>query len=106
MGDDFHLQLAPMPSAPWNEGIEIHQMLTGVQAVPQAESHRDPNDLRKEWRRHQFIYLVVDILKRAKVATKLFVGGPDESPSAFLQCLKDTIQNDCGLRVTGWGGSP
>jgi hypothetical protein len=23
VGDDFHLQCAPIPKAPWNEGIEI-----------------------------------------------------------------------------------
>jgi hypothetical protein len=44
------------------------------------------------------LYLVVEELKRAKVKPLNYFQvttvqqGPDESPSAFLQCLKDAIQ--------------
>jgi hypothetical protein len=74
------------------------QMPTGAQAVPQAEPCWDPNDLRNERRRHHFFYLVVEGLKRAKVKPLNYLQvttvqqGPDESPSAFLEHLKDAIQ--------------
>jgi hypothetical protein len=55
MGDSFHLHQAPIPPAPGNEGIEMPQIPTGAQAVPQADPHWDLNDLGDEWRRHHFI---------------------------------------------------
>jgi hypothetical protein len=74
------------------------QMPTGEQVVPQADPCWDPNDLWYEWRRHHFIYLVVEGLKRPKVKPLNYSQmttvqqGPDESLSAFLQCFKDAIQ--------------
>jgi hypothetical protein len=56
-----------MPPAPGNEGIEMTQMPTGVQAVPQADPCWDPYNLGDEWRRCHFSYLVVEGLKSAKV---------------------------------------
>jgi hypothetical protein len=50
------------------------------------------------WRRYHFIYLVPEGLKRVKVKPLYYSQvttvqqGPDESLSAFLQHLKDTIQ--------------
>jgi hypothetical protein len=82
--------MATMPPVPGSEGIEMPQMQTGPQAVPQADPCWDPNDLGA--------YLVVEGLKRAKVKplnysqVTTIQQGPDESPSAFLQCLKDAIQ--------------
>jgi hypothetical protein len=37
IGDDFHLQQAPIPRAPENEGTEMSQIPTEAQAVPQAD---------------------------------------------------------------------
>jgi hypothetical protein len=48
-----------MPPAPGNEGIEMPQISTEAQAVPQADPCWVPNNLGDEWRRHHFIYLVV-----------------------------------------------
>jgi hypothetical protein len=67
MGNDFHLQWATMLPTSGNEGIKMPQIPIGAQVVPQADPCWDPNDLRDEWRRHHFIYLVVEGLKRAKV---------------------------------------
>jgi hypothetical protein len=88
MGDDFHLQWIPKPPAPGNEGIEMAQIPTGAQAAPQADPHWDPNDLGDKWRRHHFIYLVVEGKAKIKPLNYSHVTtvqqGPDESPSAFL----------------------
>jgi hypothetical protein len=67
MGDDFHIQQVPISPVPGNEGIEMARIPTGVQAVPQADPCWDSNDPGDEWRRHHFIYLVTEGLKRAKV---------------------------------------
>jgi hypothetical protein len=86
MADDFHLQWAPTPQAPENEEIEMPQIPTGAQTIPQADPRWNPNDL------------VVKGLKRAKVKSLNYSQvttvqqGPDKSPSTFLQCLKDSIQ--------------
>jgi hypothetical protein len=45
MGDDYHLQRAPLPLVPGNEGIGMPQISTEAQAVSQAEPCWDPNDL-------------------------------------------------------------
>jgi hypothetical protein len=66
VGDDFHVQQAPIPMAPGNEGINM-TMPTGAQAVPMADPHWDQNDEGDEWHRCYFIHLIVEKLKRAKV---------------------------------------
>jgi hypothetical protein len=66
MGDDFHVQWAPMSPASGNEGIGVPQMPTEAQAVHQANPYWDPNDLQDKWRKHHFIYLVVEGLKRPR----------------------------------------
>jgi hypothetical protein len=43
VGDDFHLQWAPIPVAPGNEGINM-PMPMGAQAVPLTDPHWDQND--------------------------------------------------------------
>jgi hypothetical protein len=76
----------------------MSQIPTEAWAAPRAEPLWDPNDLWDEWRRHHFIYLVVEGLKRAKIKPVNYSQvttvqqGPDESPSAFLQCFKDAIK--------------
>jgi hypothetical protein len=39
MGDEFYLQWAPMSQVSRNEGIEMPQISTGAQAVPQEDPH-------------------------------------------------------------------
>jgi hypothetical protein len=74
------------------------QIPTWAQAVPQAHSCSDTNDLGDKWKRHNFIYLVVVGLKRAKVKPLNYSQvttvqkGLDESPCAFLRYFKDAIQ--------------
>jgi hypothetical protein len=48
VGDDFHLQQAPVPLAPKNEGKSM-PLPTGAQAVPLADPHWDQNDEEDEW---------------------------------------------------------
>jgi hypothetical protein len=47
VGDDFHLQQAPIPVVPGNEGINM-PMPTGAQRVPLADPHWDQNDEEDE----------------------------------------------------------
>jgi hypothetical protein len=94
IGDDFHLQRAPIPMAPENGEIYIH-IPTGAQAVPLADPHWDQNGEEDEWHQCHFIHLTVEGLKRAKVKplhySQVTVSrqGPDENPLTFLQHLKD-----------------
>jgi hypothetical protein len=45
--DNFHLQLAPIPKAPRNEGMNM-PIPTGAQAVPLADPHWDQNSEENE----------------------------------------------------------
>jgi hypothetical protein len=42
IGNDYHLQQAPIAMAPENEGINV-PILTGAQAVPLADLYRNQN---------------------------------------------------------------
>jgi hypothetical protein len=48
VGDNFHLQQAPIPVAPGNEAINV-PMPMDTQAVPLADPHWDQNDERGKW---------------------------------------------------------
>jgi hypothetical protein len=65
IGDNFHLQQAPIPVAPGNEEIN-KPMSTGAQAVPLAGPHWDQNDEVVEWHQHHFIHLIVEGLKKGQ----------------------------------------
>jgi hypothetical protein len=75
-----------MLPAPGNKEIEMAQIPTGAQAVLQADPYWDPNDLLMEGLKKA----KVKPLNNSQVTT--VQQGPDKSPSAFLQCLKDAIQ--------------
>jgi hypothetical protein len=56
-----------------------------------------PQNEADEWARRHFIYLTIEGLKKARVKPFKYYQvttvqqGPDESPTAFLQCLKEAI---------------
>jgi hypothetical protein len=85
--------------APGNEEINVPMpMPMGAQAVPLEYPQWDQNDEGDEWHQCDFIHLIVEGLKRAKVKPLIYsevtivLQGADENLLTFLQHLKDTIQ--------------
>jgi hypothetical protein len=85
--------------APGNEEINMPMpMPMRAQAVPLEYPQWDQNDEGDEWHQCNFIHLIVEGLKRAKVKPLIYsevtivLQGADENLLTFLQHLKDTIQ--------------
>jgi hypothetical protein len=97
VGNDYHLQQAPLPRVPGNEEINM-PIPTGAQAVLLADLHWNQNDEEDKWHQCHFIHLIVEGLKRAKVKplnhsqVTVVQQGPEENPFTFLQHLKDAIR--------------
>jgi hypothetical protein len=72
---------------------------TGDQAVPSYDPKWDPENDKDEWSRNHFIHYILKGLRRAKVKPLNYSQvtavqqGPLETPVAFLQRLKDALQN-------------
>jgi hypothetical protein len=75
----------------------------GDQAVPRYDPKWDPEDDKDEWSHNHFIHSILEGLRRAKVNSlncsqvTAVQQGPLETPVAFLQRLKDTLQKHTNI---------
>jgi hypothetical protein len=88
---------SPVKPAPLEGEAGDPRVLTGAQMVPRTDPGWDLQSEANEWTRHHFIHLTIEGLKRARVKPLNYSQvtavqqRPDESPTAFLQCLKKAI---------------
>jgi hypothetical protein len=88
---------SPVKSAPLEEEAKDLGVLTGSQEVPRMDPAWDTQREADKWARLHFIHLAIEGLKRARVKSLNYSQvtaahqGPSESPTAFLQCLKEAI---------------
>jgi hypothetical protein len=98
-GNDYHIQKSSVKITPLEGEDRDPRVPTGAQDVLRMDSGWDPRSEADEWARRQFIHLTIECLKRARVKAFNYSQvtavqqGPNESPLAFLQHLKEAIQN-------------